>query len=137
MIKLAISTHGERFYDVSTHVQHAITEMFSDQRNGAAVLFCPHTSCALTIAEAYDVSARNDMENFLKHLAPRGLNFITHNDEGADDSPSHMKSILLQQSLTVIVNDARVVLGSWQGIYLAEFRDAERRREIWLQSLRA
>lgn len=70
------------------------------------------------------------MENFLKHIASRDLPFIEHTLEGPDDSPSHMKSILLQQHLAIPVEEGELLLGTWQGIYLAEFRDAPHQRSI-------
>lgn len=133
MKKISIATNGERFYDVTNDVQETISTGIA--KSGIVLLFCPHTSCALTVGEAYDESAKHDMENFLKHVAKRDLPFITHTSEGADDSPSHMKSMLLQQSIMLIVDKARVQLGTWQGIYLAEFRDQPRTREIWVQFL--
>ena len=72
-------------------------------------------------------------QSFMKHLAPRNLNFITHTLEGPDDSPSHMKSILLQSSLAIPVDKGEIFLGRWQGLYLAEFRDQPKRREILLK----
>lgn len=73
------------------------------------------------------------MEKFLMHLAPRNLSFIEHDDEGEDDSPSHMKSILLNQNMGLIVESGEIVMGTWQGIYLAEFRDAPHSRKVLLK----
>ena len=129
------STSGERFYNITQQVQSALDDLMkqSPSPSGVLTLFNPHTSCALTINEAHDISAANDMENFLKHLAPRELPFITHTMEGSDDSPSHMKSILLQTSLQLIVEEGNLVLGTWQGIYLCEFRDAPKQRSLYLK----
>lgn len=131
MKKIPIKTHGERFYDITDQVQNAIAK--TGKSTGMALLFCPHTSCALAISEAYDPSAREDIEKFFRHLAPENLAFIKHKDEGPDDSPSHMKSVLLHQSLTLLLEDGQVALGRWQGIYLAEFRALPHNREIWLE----
>lgn len=131
MIRLTVKTQGERFYDVTETIAAAVLK--EGVKSGILFLFCPHTSCALTISEAYDSDARVDLENFLKHAAPRSLAFITHHAEGPDDSPSHMKSIVLNQSLTVFIEGHELKLGSYQGIYLAEFRDQPRTREIWLR----
>lgn len=130
-----IPTSGERFYNITKDVKSALKEVLNSfsAESGILHLFTPHTSCALAISEAYDPAAANDVQNFLKHLAPRNLSFITHVDEGEDDSPSHMKAILLQQSVSFIVENKELVLGTWQGIYLAEFRDAHKRRDLYLK----
>ena len=129
-------TSGEKFYDITSSLnsffKKEVTPYFKSN-SGVLHLFLQHTSCALTISEAYDPSAKKDLESFMKHLAPRSLNFITHTLEGPDDSPSHMKSILLQSSLTVPINKGGIFLGKWQGLYLAEFRDEPKRREILLK----
>ncbi len=129
-------TSGEKFYDITSSLnsffQKEVIPHFNSN-SGVLHLFLQHTSCALTISEAYDPSAKKDLESFMKYLAPRNLNFITHTLEGPDDSPSHMKSILLQSSLTVPVDKGGIFLGRWQGLYLAEFRDEPKRREILLK----
>lgn len=131
---IKIQTSGERFYNITKPIQDALekilTNDFPQSKSGILHLFTTHTSCALTISEAHEPAAAKDVENFLIHLAPRSLSFITHTDEGSDDSPSHMKSILLNQSLNFIVEDKKIILGIWQGIYLAEFRDSTKNREI-------
>ena len=129
-------TSGENFYDITSPLnsffQKEVIPNFKPT-SGVLHLFLQHTSCALTISEAYDPSAKKDLESFMKHLAPRNLNFITHTLEGPDDSPSHMKSILLQSSLAIPVDKGEIFLGRWQGLYLAEFRDELKRREILLK----
>lgn len=129
--KIGINTNGERLHDITETIMAAIDRY--GVPSGIAVLFCPHVSCALAIQEAYAPSARADLEEFLKRLAPRDLPFIKHDDEGPDDSPSHMKSLLLQPSLTLMIEQGSLRLGTWQGIYLAEFRDSSRERELWLK----
>lgn len=129
MKTIQISTSGEGFYDITNELGAEIPQNAS----GICVAFIQHTSCALTINENFDPSAKKDMETFLKHLAPRNLSFITHTAEGPDDSPSHMKSILLNQSLTIPVNQGKLCLGTWQGIYLAEFRDQPHQRRILIK----
>lgn len=129
---LVIETHGERCYDITKQVQ-ATTGILCTQcevHSGILHLFIMHTSCALVISEAYDPTARQDLESFLKHLAPRDLPFIKHTLEGDDDSPSHMKSALLHQTLALPVEEGALLLGRWQGIYLAEFRDAPHSRQV-------
>ncbi|WP_216639890.1 secondary thiamine-phosphate synthase enzyme YjbQ [Halobacteriovorax marinus] len=78
-------------------------------------------------------SARGDLESFLDHIAPRNLPFIKHTDEGEDDSPSHMKTLLVNQSMSFIVDSGELILGTWQGIYLCEFRDSPKQRNILIK----
>ncbi|OIQ17829.1 MAG: hypothetical protein BM556_10395 [Bacteriovorax sp. MedPE-SWde] len=127
-----VNTSGEAFYDITESVKREATKLINSQE-GLLYIFTVHTSCALTCNEAFDPSAKIDMEEFMKHLAPRNLKFITHTAEGPDDSPSHMKSILLNQNLCFPVINNKLQLGTWQGIYLAEFRDGTRDRSILIK----
>ncbi len=133
--ELVVGTNGERFYNITKSIISNLEQILKDQNaeSGVLHLFVTHTSCALTISEAFDPNAAVDVENFLKHTAPRNLNFIKHDDEGPDDSPSHMKSVLLNQSISLIVDSGKLVLGTWQGIYLAEFRDLPHTRKVLLK----
>src|SRR3989339_1392979 len=132
-------TTGENFYNITSLIKSTLKhhlDAFDSKKqrtSGLLCIFIPHTSCALTISEAFDRNATSDVENFLKHLAGRNLPFITHTTEGTDDSPSHMKSILLQQSMNLIVENGEILLGTWQGIFLAEFRDDPKVRNIHLK----
>lgn len=131
-IKIHIETNGEGFYSITKPIEQALGKILNGTE-GILFAFVMHTSCALTISEDYDPSARKDLENFMKHVAPRNLPFIAHTLEGPDDSPSHMKSILLQQHIALPVVGGKLTLGRWQGIYLTEFRDVQHRREIILK----
>lgn len=90
---------------------------------GLLNLFVKHTSCALSINENYDPSVRRDMEYIYNRLVPEGDARYVHTDEGEDDMPSHAKSSLTGVSLTIPITNGRLNLGTWQGIYLCEFRD--------------
>ena len=125
-----VNTSGERFYDISDQINECAKALNPHNEDGILICQIQHTSAALCVNEAFDPSAKDDMENFLKHLAPRNLNFITHTAEGADDSPSHMKSILMQNSLTFIIEAGVLDIGHWSGIYLCEFRDSPQTRKI-------
>ncbi len=129
---IMISTRGESFVDITDLVKRKL-ESTTANKSGILVLYIVHTSCALTINEAFDSSAKEDMQNFLKHLAPRNLSFITHDAEGADDSPSHMKSLLLNQNLVIPIEKGSLVMGTWQGIYLCEFRDRAHERKVLIK----
>lgn len=131
MKTITIETSGEEFYSITDKVRASLKEF--DPASGVLHLFVMHTSCALVISEDYDPSAKRDLERFLNHLAPRDLPFIEHKLEGEDDSPSHMKSALLHQNLACPVENGELVLGRWQGIFLAEFRDQPYTRKVALQ----
>lgn len=97
---------------------------------GLLNLFVKHTSCALSINENYDPSVRGDMERIYNRLVPENESYYHHTDEGSDDMPSHAKSSLTGVSLTIPVTGGRLNLGTWQGIYLCEFRDYGGPRKI-------
>jgi len=130
---IKLNTRGERFYNITDEVQKELLKLNSKNESGIAHLFITHTSCGLTINESYDPSAREDLESFLDHIAPRNLPFIKHTDEGEDDSPSHMKTLLVNQSMSFIVDSGELILGTWQGIYLCEFRDSPKQRNILIK----
>lgn len=134
LTSVTIATKGESLYDITEDIRSTARQLYpTDNNSGILHLFVMHTSCALLISEAYDPSAQRDIERFLDHLAPRSLPFIEHTLEGPDDSPSHMKSAILHQHLAIPVESNDLVLGTWQGIYLAEFRDHPHRRQVALK----
>ncbi len=128
MHTLEISTRGEGFIEITAQVRELVEAQ--KIQSGVVVIQNTHTSCGLTINEAYDPSAKADLVNFLKHLAPENLKFIEHTDEGPDDSPSHMKALLVQPTLNLILEQGKLQLGQWQGIYLCEFRRAPKTRRL-------
>lgn len=99
-------------------------------RNGLVHVFCRHTSCSLVIMENADPSARRDLERFMDRLVPENDTGFTHTVEGPDDMPSHIKMALTRTSETVPVADGRMLLGTWQGIYLWEHRATSHSREL-------
>tara|TARA_R110000868_G_scaffold64598_4_gene194083 strand:+ start:348 stop:755 length:408 start_codon:yes stop_codon:yes gene_type:complete len=129
---LEIQTTSEGMIDITAQLNEKVKSINS----GVMIIQNSHTSCGLTINEAFDPSAKEDMENFLKHLAPENLKFIKHTDEGPDDSPSHMKALLVQPTLTIIIKDGKLMLGQWQGVYLCEFRRSPKLRRLFLKILK-
>lgn len=97
---------------------------------GLLNLFIKHTSCALSINENADPDVRRDMEKILNHLVKEKEPYYDHVLEGADDMPAHAKSSLFGVSINVPITDGRLNLGTWQGIYLCEFRDYGGPRKI-------
>jgi secondary thiamine-phosphate synthase enzyme len=101
-------------------------------RTGLLTLFCRHTSASLVIQENAAPAVRRDMENFFDRIAPEGAGLYEHDDEGPDDMPAHLKTALTQVQLSVPVMDGKLMLGTWQGIYLFEHRSTPSQREIVL-----
>ena len=97
---------------------------------GMLNLFVKHTSCALTINENADPDVRSDMDKILNRLVKKNKPYYDHMLEGADDMPAHAKSSLFGVSITIPITNGRLNLGTWQGIYLCEFRDYGGSRKI-------
>lgn len=101
-------------------------------RTGILNVFVKHTSCGLTINENADPDVCTDMDKILDHLVPENQPYYNHTMEGADDMPAHAKSTLVGVSLSIPISNGRLNLGTWQGIYLCEFRDYGGERSIVL-----
>lgn len=99
-------------------------------QQGLLNLFIKHTSCAISINENFDPSVRDDMAKTYDHLIRENESYYTHTDEGADDMPSHAKSTLTGVSINIPITNGRLNLGTWQGIYLCEFRNYGGSRKI-------
>ena len=99
---------------------------------GLLNVFVKHTSCGLTINENADPDVRTDLDNILDHIVPERQPYYEHTMEGDDDMPAHAKSSLVGVSLTIPISNHRLNLGTWQGIYLCEFRDYGGERTIVL-----
>jgi secondary thiamine-phosphate synthase enzyme len=107
---------------------HLITRKVLEQlptlpAQGLLSVFIKHTSAALTINENADPSVRVDFERIFNSLVPENLPFLTHTLEGPDDMPAHIKASIMGSSITVPITNGQLNLGTWQGIYLCEFRD--------------
>ena len=89
-----------------------------------------HTSAGLTINENADPSVLVDCESFFNHIVPERMPFITHDMEGDDDMPAHIKASLVGNSISVPIRNRKLLLGTWQGIYLCEFRNHPHRRKL-------
>lgn len=115
---------------ITQQVERAIPEL-SQVRIGWLQLFLQHTSASLTINENADPDVRVDFEMAMNRVVPESLPYI-HTIEGPDDMPAHIKSSMLGASLLIPIQDGRLALGTWQGIYLCEHRDAATPRSIVL-----
>ena len=99
---------------------------------GLLTMFCRHTSASLLIQENAAPAARQDVETYFARIAPEDPSLYTHKDEGADDMPAHLRTALTQTQLTIPVENGRMLLGTWQGIYLFEHRREPSCRKIGL-----
>jgi secondary thiamine-phosphate synthase enzyme len=121
--------------------RRGLTEITADVRqwvagqeitSGLLTLYCRHTSASLLIQENAAPAVQRDLEKFFDELAPEGDGLYEHDDEGLDDMPAHLKTALTQVQLSVPVMDGKLMLGTWQGIYLFEHRAHPSQREIVL-----
>jgi len=122
-----ITTRGAAFYDLTRQVMDWVREC--EAGSGLLTLHVKHTSCSLTIQENADPDVQRDLLTALDGFAPRDVRY-RHNSEGPDDMPAHIRTMLTATSLSVPVIGGALQLGTWQGIYLIEHRDAPHLREI-------
>ncbi|MGB5331650.1 MAG: secondary thiamine-phosphate synthase enzyme YjbQ [Woeseiaceae bacterium] len=127
---LEIRTQGRGTYDLSREVQRAVRD--SGIQSGLCHVFIRHTSASLIVCENADPSVMTDLETFMSRYVPDGDPMFTHTAEGPDDMPAHIRSILTQSDLNIPVRDGRCALGTWQGIYLWEHRNAPHTRRVIL-----
>jgi secondary thiamine-phosphate synthase enzyme len=127
---LTVGTSGPGFIEITADAARFIAA--AGARDGVLLLFLRHTSASLVIQENADPAVCTDLATALDRLAPQGQGWL-HDSEGPDDMPSHVKAMLTGVSLHVPVREGALLLGHWQGIYLAEHRTPRRRREIVLQ----
>lgn len=104
-------------------------------QTGILTVFCRHTSASLTIQENADPDVPLDLQDFFKTLVPEGEDLYKHSQEGLDDMPGHIKSVLTDVSLSIPVTLGKPVLGTWQGVYLFEHRSGEQTRDVVLHLL--
>ena len=129
MIKhLSVATSGQGLYDITSQLAALLTEAGTEE--GLCTLFVQHTSASLIIQENADPAVQDDLHNWLNRLVVEHDPLYTHTDEGPDDMPAHIKSVLTATSLSVPIENRRLVLGTWQGIYLWEHRHHGSARRI-------
>lgn len=126
--QFTIHTIGPGVYDMTPDVADWV------QGNGVLTLFVRHTSCSLLVQENADPDVKRDLMAFLSRLVPHAddpsMRYLVHRAEGPDDMPAHIKAALLPVNLQIPVLDGRLVLGTWQGIFLVEHRDHPHRRSV-------
>jgi secondary thiamine-phosphate synthase enzyme len=125
--QLVVSTSGKGTYEITDEIADKIEE--AKIRDGTVTVFVQHTSCSLTMMENAAPAARRDVERFFDKLVPEGEDY-EHDDEGADDMPSHIRMVLTRTSETIPIADGKMQLGTWQGIFLFEHRRDSHRRGV-------
>ncbi len=125
---LRIKTTGKSLHKITSQVEQVVFE--SGVETGLCTVFVRHTSASLVIQENADPDVLRDLENFFAELVPEDPRRYIHNAEGPDDMPAHIRSALTHTSEQIPINRGRLVLGTWQGIYLWEHRQRSHQREV-------
>ena len=123
----SISTNGKALHEITHEVERWLAS--TGIMTGLVTLFCRHTSASLLVNENAAPAVQRDILRWLERIAPERDGY-EHDDEGPDDMPAHLRSALTGASLSIPVVDGRMVLGTWQGIYLAEHRSSPHRRQV-------
>jgi secondary thiamine-phosphate synthase enzyme len=129
---LRVSTRGKGFTEITADLRRWLASLSAEA--GLLTIFVRHTSASLVIQENADPNVRRDLMQALCDFAPESGDY-SHAEEGPDDMPSHIKSMLTEVSLSIPVSGGRMALGTWQGVYLIEHRDAPHERTIALNFL--
>ena len=119
-IEFSLKAQRRGFHLITDEIMALLPQL---PKIGLLNLFIQHTSCALSICENWDSSVRSDMESIYNHLIPENQSYYEHTLEGADDMPAHAKSIITGASINIPITNGKLNLGTWQGIYLCEFRN--------------
>jgi secondary thiamine-phosphate synthase enzyme len=125
---LTVNTERRGTYEITRQVQEIVAR--SGIERGLCTVFVHHTSASVILCENAEPEVRRDLERFFARIVPDGHPDFRHDDEGPDDMPAHVRTILTQSSLTIPVTDGHCDLGTWQGLYLWEHRTAPHRRRI-------
>ena len=125
---LEFRTRGRGTTEITAEVQRAVAA--SGVTKGVCTVFLQHTSASLILCENADPDVRRDLETILKRLAPDGDPAYVHDTEGPDDMAAHARSILTSNSITIPVAEGKLMLGTWQGLYLYEHRTAPHDRSV-------
>lgn len=123
-----LPAYNRGFHIITDHVLDSIGKL---PDSGLLNLLILHTSAALTINENFDPTVLDDFETFFDSLVPDDVKKYTHISEGSDDMPAHIKSAIIGNSVTIPIVGSKLYLGTWQGIYLCEFRNGIRKRKIF------
>ncbi|WP_414440775.1 secondary thiamine-phosphate synthase enzyme YjbQ [Burkholderia sp. 22PA0106] len=125
---IGVATRGRGLIDFTRQVRAFVEQQ--SIRTGLLTVFCRHTSASLLIQENADASVQRDIERYFEEIAPEDPARYEHDTEGPDDMPAHLRTVLTQVQLSIPVEQGRMVLGTWQGIYLFEHRRIAHQRDI-------
>ncbi len=123
-----VATGGRGTVEITRDIESLVAE--SGMNAGLCHVFIQHTSASLVLCENADPAVRTDLETFMGDIAPDGDRRFVHDQEGPDDMPAHIRSIITQSEITLPIRDGRCVLGTWQGIYLWEHRTSPHQRSL-------
>ena len=126
--RIACGIASQGLHEITTEVKGVVSEFGPE--DGLCTLYIPHTSASLTIQENADPAVLRDLENWLNRLVPEDDPLYEHTAEGPDDMPAHIKTSLLGNSISIPIEDGKLALGTWQGIYLGEHRKLGGTRKI-------
>jgi secondary thiamine-phosphate synthase enzyme len=126
--QLVVSTQGRGTFDITRDINAIVQE--SALKRGLCHVFIHHTSASLILCENADPTVRHDLETFMKRLVPDGDVMFQHIDEGSDDMPAHVRTVLTQSGLSLPVTNGHCALGTWQGVYLWEHRTRGYQRRV-------
>jgi len=126
---IALKPRSKGFHLVTDEITRQIPEL-NNYRIGMLHLFIQHTSASLCLNENADPDVRTDLESHMQHIAPDNAPYYLHTCEGPDDMPAHIKHALIGSSLTIPIQNGRLALGTWQGIYLGEHRNHASSRNV-------
>tara|TARA_B100000989_G_scaffold12938_1_gene8781 strand:- start:195 stop:614 length:420 start_codon:yes stop_codon:yes gene_type:complete len=125
---LVVNTSGQRLYDLTEKTIDWIKN--NNFKNGIINLSIQHTSASLIVQENADPDVQKDLINYFDKLVPMNNNLYIHRAEGKDDMPAHIKSALTNNQISLSIKDSKLILGTWQGIYLFEHRLNDHKRTI-------
>lgn len=128
-----VATHGQGLYEFTREAARFVAS--AGIVTGVLHVFCRHTSASLVIQENADPDVQRDLTEFFKRLVPEGDALFVHTCEGPDDMPAHVKAALTHTTLTIPIAGGRIMLGTWQGIYVFEHRTAPHTRQVVLHVL--
>jgi len=131
--RLTVATRGKGLVEITREVLAWVADQGID--TGLLTLWCRHTSASLTVQENADPTVREDIARYFETLVPEDAQRYIHDDEGPDDMPAHLRSMLTGAQLSIPVSGGAPLLGTWQGLYLFEHRRQPHRREIVLHLL--
>ena len=130
---LSIPTNGKGLYSFERDVNLLISQW--EVNEGMCYLYLPHTSASLIISENYDPTAKKDLEEFMDRFVPEHQTWFTHTLEGPDDATSHIRAMVTNSDLVIPVENGRLCLGTWQGIFLFEHRQRRHSRNVLMRCL--